>query len=245
MKKICEAFWEQVNPAHACINEVVALPELGDCGFVEYFEYKAKRIIEEKKIFASFAQQNMLMLEFPEPDCAEPRVFERFFESPAVVAQNHNFEGLFAIDISNYVNGTQHLEHDRFLSLISYIKANPQTVYILFFYSDDVKEIQQVYSTILHHIDVVKTVLPEPTRQQLLDYTIEGLSELYTPLEDGILAFFQAFYNENKLGYDSADYLIRQMKLSGFQGTLEEIRKHIANIDIQSLTSGSYNGWGY
>ena len=58
MRKICDEFWKTVNPAYACINELVVLPENGDCGFVEYFEYKAERIIDEKKIFSSFAPQN-------------------------------------------------------------------------------------------------------------------------------------------------------------------------------------------
>lgn len=242
MRKICDEFWKTVNPAYACINELVVLPENGDCGFVEYFEYKAERIIEEKKIFSSFAPQNKLMLEYPEPDCKEPNVFEKFFESPCVVAQNHNFEGLFAIDISNYVNK---LEHDRFLSLISYIKANPQTVYILFFYSDNEKEMQRVYRALLHHIDIIKTVLPEPTQAQLLDYTLEGLSNLNVPLENGIKEFFIDFYAKNKVGYDSADFLIRHLKLSGFKGTLEEVRTQIESLDIQNATSGNYTGMGY
>lgn len=35
MKKICKEFWETVNPTYACINELVILPESGDCGFVD------------------------------------------------------------------------------------------------------------------------------------------------------------------------------------------------------------------
>ncbi len=242
MKKIHAEFWKTVNPAYSCINELVVLPENGDCGFVEYFEYKVSKIISEKKIFSSFAPQNKLMLEFPEPDCREPYVFEKFFESPAVVAQNHNFEGLFAIDISNYINK---LDHDRFLSLISYIKSNPQTVFILFFYSDNEKEIQNIYRTILHHIDIVKTVLPEPTKEQLVEYTLEGLKTLSEPLEDGIKEFFESYYTKGNVGYDSADYIIRHLKLSAFKGTLKEVENRIANLDIQTATSGNYSGLGY
>ena len=121
MKKLSDKFMNSVNPEFACINELAVLPENGDCGFIEYFDYKADRIIEMKKIFSSFSSQNKLMLEYPGADCKESDVFERFFESPSVIADNHNFEGLFAIDISNYINK---LEHERFQALISYIKAN-------------------------------------------------------------------------------------------------------------------------
>lgn len=242
MKKICDKFWNSVNPAYACINELVVLPESGDCGFIEYFEYKVAKIIEEKKIFSSFAPQNKLMLEYPEPDCKEPNVFERFFESPLVVSQNHNFEGLFAIDISNYTNK---LDHDRFLSLISYIKSNPQTVYVLFFYSDNEKEIQRVYRTLLHHIDIIKTVLPSPTKEQLMDYTLCGLIKLCAFLESGIDSAFDEFYSKNKVGYDTADYLIRQLKLAGFNGTLSEVKATIESLDIEVESKRTYTGIGY
>lgn len=242
MGKLCEKFWESINPAYACINELVALPENGDCGFIEYFEYKAAKIVDEKKIFAPFASQNKLMLEFPEPDCKEVNVFEKFFESPSVIAENHNFEGLFAVDISNYVNN---LDHDRFLSLISYMKSNPQTVYVLFFYSDDENEIQRIYRNLLHHIDIIKTVLPKPDKQQLVEYTMLGLEQLSGKLDDGIREFFCDYYEKNHVGYDSADYLIRHLKLSGFKGSLSEIKEKMANLDLQSATSGSYSGLGY
>ena len=242
MRKLSESFWNSVNPKYACINELVALPECGDCGFIEYFEHKAESVICEKKIFSSFASQNKLMLEYPEPNCSEYMVFERFFESPCVVAQNHDFEGVFAIDISNYINK---LDDDRFLTLISYIKTNTRAVYILFFYSDDDAKIQDVFRSILQHIDIVKTVLPEPTDEQLLDYTLEGLSTLCHSLEEGIRGFFADFYSKNKVGYDAAEYLIRHLRLSGFKGSLDEVETHIKNLNIQSVTSGNYTGLGY
>lgn len=242
MRKLSESFWNSVNPKHACINELVVLPESGDCGFIEYFEDKVSKIISEKKIYSSFAPQNKLMLEFPPPDCNEPDVFGKFFESPFIVAENHDFEGLFAIDISNYVN---RLDHDRFMSLISYIKANPQTVYILFFYSDDEKKIQNVFKTLLYHIDIIKTVLPEPTKEQLLAYTLEGLGTLCDSLEEGISEYFSDFYSKNKIGYDSADHLIRHLRFLKFTGTLAEVEKHMKNLDIQAVTSGNYTGLGY
>lgn len=241
MEKLSTSFWAGVNPAYACMNELVALPENGDCGFAEYFEYKAAKIVENKKIFSSFAQQNKLMLIFPEPDCKEPNVFEKFFESPTVIAENHNFEGLFAIDISNYVSD---FNHERFLSLISYIKANPQTVYMLFFYANDEREQQRVYSALLHHLDIIKTVLPEPTREQLVAYTLEGLNRLNATTEKAIENALDAFYMRNRVGYDSADYLIRYLKLNNFDGSLEAFNKGIANLDLRAAAS-TYPLFGY
>lgn len=242
MKKISAEFWQSVNPAFACMNELVALPEQGDSGFREYFEYKANAIIREKKIFSSFADQNKLMLEFPEPECTEPNVFEKFYESPIIVARNHDFEGLFAIDISNYTN---RLDHDKFLMLISYIKANPQTVFILFFYSNNDEEINNIYKNISHHMEIVKTKIPEPTAEQLAQYTVEGLKKLCEDTEEKILDFLKKLFSENKLGYDSSDYLIRHLNLSGFKGTLDEVKKMVADVDIVSATGCNYSGLGY
>jgi hypothetical protein len=222
------------------MDELVILPETGDCGFIEYFDYKAEKVVQEKKIFASFAKQNKLMLEFPEPECNEPNVVERFFESPFIVAQNHNFEGVFAIDISNYIND---LEHDRFQSLLAYIKANPLPVYLLMLYTDKTEVADRVYTALLHHMDIIKTVLPKPTHQQLYNYTIENLENLFGEISADIKDFFNNYYAKNSVGYDTADYLIRYLKLSGFKGELKEIETVVQSLDKKS--SGNYHPIGF
>lgn len=227
MKKLCNDFWLGLNEAHACMDELVVLPECGDCGFLEYFDYKTQKVVQGKKIFASFEQQNQLMLEFPEPTCTEPNVVERFFESPFIVAQNHNFEGVFAIDISSYANA---LEHDRFQALLSYIKANPLPVYLLMLYSDDPEVIDRVYTKLLHHMDVVKTVFPAPTRTQLLDYTVEKMEAQFGPLSPEIKEYFVHYYEKNETGYDTADYLVRYLRLSGFRGEKKEVESVICSL---------------
>ncbi len=240
MRKLCDEFWSGLNDAHVCMDELVILPETGDCGFIEYFDYKAEKVVQEKKIFASFAKQNKLMLEFPEPECNEPNVVERFFESPFIVAQNHNFEGVFAIDISNYIND---LEHDRFQSLLAYIKANPLPVYLLMLYTDKTEVADRVYTALLHHMDIIKTVLPKPTHQQLYNYTIENLENLFGEISADIKGFFNNYYAKNSVGYDTADYLIRYLKLSGFKGELKEIETVVQSLDKKS--SGNYHPIGF
>lgn len=240
MKKLCNEFWSSLNDAHICMDELVILPENGDCGFIEYFDFKAEKVVQEKKIFASFAKQNKLMLEFPEPDCNEPNVVERFFESPFIVAQNHNFEGVFAIDISNYIND---LEHDRFQSLLTYIKSNPLPVYLLMLYTDKKDVADRVYTALLHHMDIIKTVLPVPTQQQLYEYTIENLEKLFGEVSTDIKAFFNDYYSKKSVGYDTADYLIRYLKLSGFKGELKEIEAVVKSLDKKS--SGNYHPIGF
>lgn len=242
VKKLSDEFWSSVNPSFACINELVVLPELGDCGFIEYFEHKANAVISRKEIYSIVDSQSTLMLEFPDPDCVSGNIFEMFFESPSVVAQNQKFEGLFGIDISNYVN---RLDHERFSSLISYIKTNPEIVFVLFFYSDNQKEIERVHSTLMKHIDIAKTVLPVPTPSQLLAYTMEGMNELTQKLENGIEEHLGNFFENNSVGYDSADYLLRHLKLSGFGGTLKEIREIMNVLNIQVANGDKYKGLGY
>lgn len=242
MKKLSKEFWDSVNPAFACLNELVVLPESGDCGFIEYFDEKAATVLSRKKIYSAIDSQSKLMLEYPEHDCPDPNAFKRFFESPSVVAQNQIFEGLFAVDISNYVSN---LNHDRFSELLSYIKANPQIVFILFFYSDNEKEIERVHTTLLHHMDFVKTLLPEPSSTQLLTYTLDGMAKLCGALEDGIEHFLSEFYAKNKVGYDSADYLLRHLKLSAFRGTLQEVQSLMAVLNVPTATGDRYTGIGF
>ena len=240
MKKLCDEFWNGLNSAHVCMDEFVVLPENGDCGFVEYFDYKAEMVVKEKKIFAFFEPQNKLMLEFPEPDCTEDKVVEKFFESPFIVANNHNFEGVFAIDITNYIND---LEHDRFNSLLAYIKANPLPVYMLMIYSEDEEVINRVYTKLLHHMDIIKTVLPSPTKKQLLDYTVENFKKEFGSISIKIKQYFVRYYDKNNVGYDTIDYIIRYLKLTGFNGTLEEIESVIKNLEDKH--SNKYRRIGY
>lgn len=242
MQKLSEEFWNSVNPSFVCLNELVVLPESGDCGFVEYFDYKAEVVKNRKKIYSIVDNQSKLMLEFPDPDHIQKDVFKLFFESPSVVAQNQKFEGLFGIDISNYVNK---LDHDRFSSLISYIKANPEIVFVLFFYSDNQKEIYRVHGALMKHIDIIKTVLPEPAAAQLLSYTMEGMTNLCQNLEDGIEEYLNDFFTNNSVGYDSADYLLRHLKLSHFGGTLKEVREMLSILNIQMTNSDKYVRLGY
>jgi len=242
MKKISNDFWETVNPAYACLNELVVLPEVGDCGFMEYFDKKASAVISRKKIYSIVDSESTLMLEYPEPESQQSNIFELFFESPSVVAQNQKFEGLFGIDISNYVN---RLNHDRFVSLISYINSNPDIVFVLFFYSDSKKEIERVHTSLMHHMDIVKTILPPPAPSQLLDYTMEGITNLCNSAEAGIENHLSTFYAKNRVGYDSADYLLRNLKLSGFKGSLKELQDMMATLNIQLADGDRYSGLGY
>lgn len=242
MNKLSDTFRKSINPAFSCINELVVLPEVGDCGFVEYFEHKADAVISRKAIYSIVDNQSTLMLEYPAPDCKPANVFELFFESPSVVANNQKFEGLFGIDISNYV---KRLDHEKFEDLISYIKSNPEIVFVLFFYSDDAQETERVHTMLMKHMDIVKTVLPVPDSSQLLAYTMEGIEKLCARPEGGIKKLLEDFFAENAVGYDAADYLLRHLKLSGFRGKQEELEVMLSTLNLQAGSGYKYSGLGY
>jgi len=107
---------------------------------------------------------------------------------------------------------------------------------MLMLYSGDDEVINRVYTKLLHYMDIVKTVLPSPTQQQLLEYTTENLERMFGPVSEEIKAYFVSYYAKSNLGYDTVDYLIRYLKLSGFNGRLEEIKKVLESLGTKSST---------
>ena len=51
------------------------------------------------------------------------------------------------------------------------------------------------------------------------------------------------YYSKKSVGYDTADYLIRYLKLSGFKGELKEIEAVVKSLDKKS--SGNYHPIGF
>ena len=171
MKKLKKELLNELTPQNCCMNELVVLPKNGDVGFEEYFHYKTREVMRAKKIFSK-PKYNGLMLSYPGPDAKEPLVFERFFESPSVVACNHNFEGCFAIDISSYIGKTGEAGFEK---LIAYMHDNPDMVFQLFMYSDNKIEVKQMYEYLARYDEIRLVNIPLPDAEMLTDYTLSEI----------------------------------------------------------------------
>ena len=241
MNKLSKDFLTSCTEVNCCANELVILPLDGDVGFEEYYDHKAKEIIKAKKIFSPL-EQNKLMLEYPKPDAKEAYVFERFFESPIIVARNHEFEGCFAIDISAYIGKT---DHEYFEKLIRYMRSNRDAVYLLFMYSNNTNEIQSMYDFLSRYDDVKMVSIPLPDAKVLTEYTVSKIRDFSLHVKSPVFAYLQKYFTKAKCGYDLADYLIRYLKTTGYAGDLAAMKDATEKIDASWRGKSGSSSFGY
>jgi len=241
VKKINSDILSKCDATNCCMDELVVLPLNGETGFEEYYEHKAKEIVKAKKIFSPL-EQNMLMLAYPHQDAKEPYVFERFFESATIVAKNHEFEGCFAIDISAYIGKEN---HEYFSRLISYMHQNRNAVFLLFMYSDNTNEINSMFENLSRFSEIRKLEIPLPTAKQLTEYTVSKIRDFSLHVKNPVYNYIQKFYSQNKFGYDTADFLVRQLKNAEYQGDHQMLKDIFENYVSSNNGKASMLGYGY
>lgn len=240
MNKIADKTLAQCTIDKCCLSELFFLPVKGDVGFKDYYDYKAKLIGEKKRSLLT-EKQGKLMLAYPAPDASE-EVFAMFFESPYVVADNHEFDGCFAIDITDYINKT---EDTHFFQLISYMYNNPEIVFLLFIRSDNINECENMYNFLTQYIDVRKMSISLPAINDLVAYTLSKTRDFCEHIERDCNKVLKKFFSIKPFGYDIADYLIRRLKNSDFNGDVESLKKEIEEIEKTGFINAKVSGIGY
>lgn len=241
MDKLNKELLNSCTAENCCTNELVVLPQEGDVGFEEYFEHKSKEIVKAKKIFSPL-DQNKLMLAYPRPDAREAFVFQRFFESPSIVARNHEFEGCFAIDISAYIGKT---DNEFFEKLMAFMRSNKNTVFLLFLYSNNKNEIQNMYDYLSRYDEIRMVNIPLPDAKVLTDYTVSKIRDFSLHVKNPVCSFLQQYYSRLKCGYDLADYLVRYLKNAGYSGDLPQMKEATEKVDAVWHANRMNNGFGY
>lgn len=244
MAKLDESILKICNIDNCLDNELVILPQNGDTGFDEYFEYKSQLIRESKRLFTPC--EHKLMLRYPhhpKDTPGDPTVFARFFESPAVALHHQFFEGCFAVDITDYKKGW---DTDEFVMLLSYIVSNPDIVFLLFMYSDSPSDSEQAYRTISDYCSIRLHHFQLPTPKRLAAYTIERIRS-YTlhvnaRTED---LFFELFEAHREYGFDAADYYVQFLKLNGFRGDHDHAKELIEEACMKKSEKLRATGFGY
>lgn len=212
MNKISPELLSRCDKAACCANEFVILPPDGDSGFEEYFLYKARRS-RVKKHLVLREEQTRLILKYPSP-MAGDAVFNRFFDSPAVVAANQEFEGCFGIDLTEYLNRTSDPRLDQ---LIQFIRRHPAVTYVLFVYTQDLRKGTSLLGALDRYFPLQPLQIPLPDTDRLTEYLsdlVGGDGGFEKPVEEEIRAFFSSAAS----GYDTADFLARELRERGFNG---------------------------
>lgn len=241
MTKLSSLIKANCDKSSCCLNELIVLPREGDVGFEEYYEYKANMVKETKKIYSDI-EQNKLMLAFPKFQVSEKYIFERFFESATIVARNRIFKGVFAIDLSAYINKTT---DEHFLELMTYVQENPQTVFLFFIYSDNSNEIDGMYNAISQYHEIRKQLMELPNAKQLTKYTESKIRDFSLHVTKEAVEYIEAYYLDKRCGYEAADFLIKYLKNEGYQGDLEMLKKITNKIDESCSINRKTSGFGY
>lgn len=243
MNRLKDEILAQCTVDNCCFNELIFLPVKGDVGFEDYYEHKAA-LIRSKKLSFKKSSEDKLMLSYPLSDdkFADEKIFDMFFESANIVSGNHEFEGCFAIDITNYINKTN---DPHFYKLLSYIYNNPNIVFLLFMYSDNVNDCENMYNFITQYIDIRKMRISLPDVDDLVNYTMSKIRDFVTHVERGTDELLKAFFSENSYGFDTADYIIRHLKASDYDGSLEKLNAKIEELKKTSFLKGRLSGFGY
>ena len=232
------------TPETCCMNELIVLPTSGEAGFEEYFSYKVSLMHKAKRLYSK-VEDSQLILTYPTPPSdnnKSEKLFPLFFESPTIVARNHDFNGCFGIDITSYINNTT---NDCFLDLMVYIRNHPEVTFVLFVYSHNANEVSSLYNAINQYIDIRLINIPLPNAEQLSVYTCDSIRNYCLSIDNAVEGYLYNFYTNKNLGYDSADYLARYLKTKNYNGDLETLMRVLEQIGDTLSADTQLSGFGY
>ena len=187
------------------LNEILVVPKgTEDVGENEYHELKSEEIRNQKNIRLN-KEQCILALRFPSPDDFDALLeMGRFFESPWVLTRNRGFDGCFMVDVSSY---ERRLDHQYFKRLLSYIRENPEMVFLLLMRTDSSSVVEKL-SNMIGTIRICMTTWLHPSNDRLFQYVENRL------LEEGRVVnkqFLTAFLKD-KTDYSALDRFVDYYK---------------------------------
>ncbi len=228
----------------SCLDsEILVLDHENDVGLEDYINEKAKEIISKKCIYSDF-EENVLMLEYPDQKNPDSSVFDKFFESAMIVSKNVKFEGLFAIDVTNYIND---LESPKLGELVSYIKANPDAVYCLVVYTKNQNVVRKLFNRFSSAASFKIKHLALPTSERLTEYTVSLLRQVMSHISVDVEDYFKDYYTKKEYGYEFPDYLFKLASSeSCYQnGDLETIKKMVQTAEDFDKISSATESYGF
>ena len=231
MEKLSVELMARCDGPACCENELIVLPPDGDAGFEAYFERKAKQIYRFRHLLTRREEQTRLILRYPTAPARFPvnveNAFNRFFNSPDMVAGNQPFEGCFGIDLTDYLHKTADPELDR---LIAYIRSQPDVTFVLFVYASDEREALPLMGMLDQYFPLRLLRLTLPDTDRLTAYAEDLIREICPDWDGSLTEDVRAFFARGTNGYDTAEFLARELKERGFRGerqTLLDVTDYI------------------
>lgn len=244
VSKIGQDLIARCSGAACCANEFVVLPPDGDAGFEEYFGLKADGVYDARHLFVRKKEQTRLILKYPSPSSENPDndllLLHRFFTSPEAAACNQPFEGCFGIDVTAYLRKTADPRLDQ---LISYIRTHTDIVFVLFAYAGDAKQALPLLGAFDQYFPLQMLRIPLPDAEMLTVYTEGLIRERYPEYNGSLRDDIKAFFTEEPTGYDTAEFLLRELEERGFRGEKEILTNSIRYM--KSCSKQGRSSFGY
>ena len=207
-------------------SEIAVFPGEGSFGFEEYLNAKTALIIKRKSIQSS-VEDNQLRLCYPHGDGDKQALeIELFFSSAVLKSRGGDFEGCFAIDMTDYLSDTENRDFKR---LMSYIRANRNIYFVLMLFSENQAEVRKFFDAASEYasFDLVEFEYPKPG--VLAEYAAERIEEKYgRPLGDDLKDHIYNLLKTGKHEFDFIDLVVDD--LTNRETSFRDLEKELTSI---------------
>lgn len=227
---------------------IIIQPRLGGVGCELLIEQLAKASYRCSKTNRSF-KQSYLALRYP--NIVDTQLMNKFFDSPRIVANHYNrFEGVFAVDISEWIGD---FHSAGFLKLLDYTRTNHYGVKYIFIInsSPDFKAAECAYKRISQATRLQALFLEYPSADEFTRHAVEILNLRGIKTDNDAVEAMQAcisqiYKKQSFAGSDSIARLVEDVIFEVQTGNADEPKltqatfKVIENKIITGFVNNAY-----
>ena len=181
------------------------------------FAHVYERILTTNHVYMVRGSKTFLELVFPRN--GKEQDYQRFFQSPKIVASVQNkFYGVFAISFEEW-EGIDLIESEQFKSLLTFIDNNKGNIYFVFRVTRKFKAKEELRKVLNNHINLIEAHLGYIDHDMATDYILkllenDGISFSVNGKEE-LKAFLLKkldMESENFAGYHSLEQIARSIQ---------------------------------
>ena len=132
------------------------------------FAYAYERILATNHVYMVRGSKTFLELVFPKN--GNEKDYQRFFQSPKMVASIQNqFYGVFAISFEEW-DGKDLIESEPFKALLTFIDNNKNNIFFVFQVTSEFKAKEELRKTLCNHVNLVEAHLGYIDVDKAVDY---------------------------------------------------------------------------
>ena len=102
-----------------------------------------------------------------------------------------------------------------------------------------------MYNFLTQYVDIRKTSISLPAVNDLVSYTLIKIRDFCEHIDRDCNKVLKKFFSFKPFGYEIADYLIRRLKNSDFNGDVQILKNKIEEIEKTGFVNGKTFGMGY